>query len=53
MSDMKNRDYLGDGVYVRWDGFALHLAANHHNNEVIVLEPLVLEALNRFYKRMK
>lgn len=37
--------HLGDGVYVRFDGYQLWLAANHHTNEVIAIEPQVLEAL--------
>jgi hypothetical protein len=49
------RDYLGDGVYAFFDGFGLELRANDHLNptDTIYLEPLVLEALNRFWERCK
>ena len=46
------QDYLGDGVYVLFDGYGLELRANDHRNPVaIYLEPEVLEALNRFWIR--
>jgi hypothetical protein len=37
--------YLGDGVYARFDGYQIWLAANHHENEMIALEPAVFQAL--------
>ena len=37
--------YLGDGVYASHDGFQIWLAANHHANRVIALEPSVMRAL--------
>ena len=53
----ENMEYLGDGAYVEFDGFAYILKANHHLDEKctdrIVLEPQVLAALNRFAARMK
>ena len=45
MSEQIKPAHLGDGVYVRFDGYQLWLAANHHTNEVIALEPQVLLAL--------
>jgi len=45
-------DYLGDGVYAQFDGYAVSLMVNDHRNEpVVVLEPSVLEALNDFYNK--
>jgi hypothetical protein len=44
--------YLGDGVYVRFDGYQLWLAANHHTNEVIALEPRVLKALVEYAREV-
>ena len=43
-------DYIGDGVYVRYDGFGITLMANHHEHptDQVYLEPEVLDALNRF-----
>ena len=47
---MPNSDdsYLGDGVYASYDGFQVWLAANHHENKVIALEPVVWVALQRY-----
>lgn len=46
---MENKSiYIGDGVYVSFDGYAVVLAVNHHDNKVIVLEPEVWENLVRF-----
>ena len=41
MTDM----YLGDGVYLSYDGYQLWLAANDHTCRVIALEPEVFAAL--------
>lgn len=44
------KEYLGDGVYVLYDGFGIWLHANDHENPTdrIYLEPVVLKALLRF-----
>ena len=41
--------YLGDGVYVRFDGYGIMLMANHHETptDKIYLEPAVLAELFR------
>lgn len=44
---MENRRYLGDGVYVKYDG-GYRIAVNHHENEVVVLEEEVFERLIQF-----
>lgn len=49
----KARTHLGDGAYARWDGFNIVLAVNHHNNEVVTLEPLVFQALVEFQDNCK
>lgn len=42
----KHQDvYLGDGVYASFDGFQIWLAANHHENKVVAIEPKVMEQL--------
>lgn len=52
MEKGKMQDYIGDGVYVEFDGFGIELRANDPENpNSIYLEPKVLEALNRFAKR--
>lgn len=44
--------YLGDGVYARYDGnWYIWLAVNDHANEVLAIEPKVLDALLAFAKR--
>ena len=45
--------YLGDGVYASFDGYQVWLAANHHTNLVIALEPAVLDALTDYVKYVK
>lgn len=51
------KDYLGDSVYVEFDGYAFILTTNNglpnDPRNTIVLEPEVLEALNRFAARTK
>lgn len=46
-------DYIGDGVYVLFDGYGFQLRANDHANptDIIYLEPAVLESLNNFADR--
>lgn len=49
-------DYLGDGVYVTFDGFGYMLDLRAQGPVLpitkIMLEPAVLDALNRFRDRM-
>lgn len=45
-----HQQYLGDGVYASFDGFQIWLAANHHTNDVIALEPHVVQALFQYGK---
>ena len=45
-------EYLGDGVYASFDGYHIWLAANHHENKVIALEPQVFAALERYRYRV-
>jgi len=51
----EHMDYIGDGVYVLYDGFGIWLHANDHKNptDKIYLEPSVLKSLNNFSQRMK
>lgn len=50
--DEEFNEYLGDGVYASFDGYQIWLAANHHINKVVALEPEVFEALIRYKKRL-
>lgn len=44
--------YIGDAVYASFDGYAVVLAVNHHDNKVVVLEPEVWENLVRFVNNL-
>ena len=46
-------DYIGDGVYVAFDGYGIELRANSHENptDKIYLEPAVYAGLTRFAQR--
>ena len=46
------REYLGDGVHASFDGYHVVLARNHHDNEVIWLEPDVLRQLVAYARRI-
>ena len=47
------QEYIGDGVYVEWDGFHLILMANspHEPTDIIYLEDTVIAALLDYLKR--
>ncbi len=49
---MKMKQYLGDGVYAAWDGFAIVLTTEDgiSAQNTIYLEPQVVEALQRYIK---
>lgn len=48
------REYLGDGVYVRHDGFAIVLTTENgvSTTNEIVLEPEVFTALLEWHRRL-
>jgi hypothetical protein len=44
-----NEEYLGDGLYVSFDGFAFTLRApREYGDHYVVLEPLMIEQFNKF-----
>ena len=45
-------EHLGDGVYASFDGYQIWLAANHHENKVIALEPPVMMELIKYAVRV-
>lgn len=49
------KEYLGDGVYVKWDGFAIVLTTKNGINATnqIILEPEVVEQFETFLQRVK
>lgn len=54
MKGLPFADYLGDGVYIDFDGYQVVLKANHHEHptDTIALDPHVIEALQRYLKRL-
>jgi hypothetical protein len=52
MSEHTDQEYIGDGVYASFDGFQIWLAANHHENVVIALEPSAFDALIAYRERL-
>ena len=53
----KNIDYMGDGVYIEFDGFGYIIRANHHEQDSctdqIYIEPSVLKKITNFVLRMQ
>ena len=52
-----NISYLGDGVYIQFDGFGYILRANHHKEDYctdqIYIEPEVFTSLIKFDEIIK
>jgi hypothetical protein len=48
------KDYIGDGVYVIYDGYSIWLHANHPDfpTDKVCLEPDVMKRLNEFAERV-
>ena len=48
-------EYLGDGLYVAFDGYQLCLMANSHAEptDTVYLEPMVWEQLVAYVERLK
>jgi hypothetical protein len=53
--EVGRREYLGDGVYVAFDGFGLWLTTENgpETTNRVYLEPEVLAALERFVARLR
>jgi hypothetical protein len=48
----QHEEYIGDGCYVRWDGFAFVLRAPRDGGDHwVALEPEVLDEFEKFVKR--
>jgi hypothetical protein len=49
------QEYLGDGVYVKFDGYQIVLMANSHVSptDTIALDPHVIKALIRYVERLE
>lgn len=55
INELLIRDYLGDGVYVQFDGYhiVLYLDNGYGPHSQISLEPEVLDAFDRYKVRLK
>ena len=53
--DLGHKSYLGDGAYVDFDGFALHLTTENGivTTNRVVLEPEVWTALQRYMSELR
>lgn len=49
-----NEDYLGDGVYIKFDGYQMILMANDHRNptDTIAIDPAVFKRLLGYAERI-
>jgi sulfur transfer complex TusBCD TusB component (DsrH family) len=50
---MDENTYLGDGVYASFDGYQIWLAVNHHENNVVALDPDVFAQLCKYVEKIK
>jgi len=48
---MRDPEYLGDGVYVGHDGYQLWLSVNDHEHPTIALDAYVMVALIAYFNR--
>lgn len=48
-------EYIGDGVYLSFDGYQVWIAVNDHRNKVVAIEPMVapllISYLNKAFDR--
>jgi hypothetical protein len=52
MIDQAKEEYLGDGLYVSFDGFAFTLRApREHGDHYVVLEPFMIDNFNTFVRK--
>jgi hypothetical protein len=45
MADEANETYLGDGVYISYDGWQFRLRVNREAGDHVYLDPVVAKAL--------
>lgn len=52
---MSDYQYLGDGVYVMWDGYHVVIMANSHiqPTDVIYFDPYVLKSFMKYVERLE
>ena len=49
----EHSEYLGDGVYAKFDGYQIWLAVNNDHNNAVALEPEVFARLCEYAKKLK
>lgn len=50
----ENRKYLGNGIYIYFNGFSFEISVNSNFNEpVVILQDTVIDELIAFYSRFK
>jgi len=50
-----HKQYIGDGVYVSWDGYGITMTTENGSafpTNIIYLEPSVFETLQEYFKKM-
>lgn len=49
-----NTEYLGDGLYAKYDGYQFCLMANDHNNptDTVYLDPKTLDSFIEFVEKV-
>jgi hypothetical protein len=50
---VEREEYLGDAVYVSFDGYQIWLRTGDGNNQRIALEPVVYDRLVRYVESLK
>jgi hypothetical protein len=49
---IKEPVHLGDGAYASYDGYQVWLAANHHDNKLVALEPGAITSFKEYLKEL-
>ncbi len=45
--------HIGDGLYMRDNGYEITIAVNHHDNEVVCIDMFYIDAAIRYLNRVK
>jgi hypothetical protein len=50
---MSRQKYLGDGIYVDFDGYQISISVNNHSNMVAFLDPQVVHNFKEYIKEIE
>ena len=53
LKELSKSRYVGDGVYLSFDGFHINIAVNAHNNHAVSLDPEVCDNLIEYIKNIR